>query len=288
MPLIMPGIAFITDTDSSLPEDLAARYHIQQVPITVQFGEESYLTGINIDDAALFERIDREHRLPTTAAPSPGQFLEAYQTAFKNGAETVLCFTVSSAISTTYNSAVTARELLPERDITVVDTHLLSLAQAFMVLTAVEAARQGASKEDCLARAQSMGERAHLFAALSTVKYLAMSGRVGSIAAGMAGLLSIKPILTARDGKLDMLEKVRTQRKSWERLIELTIEATAGRPLERVGIAHVAALPAAQDFAQLLRTRLNTSADILFAELTPGLSVHTGSGLVGVVFVTGE
>ncbi len=282
----MAEIAFITDTDCSLPEDLAARYHIQQVPITVQFGEESFLTGVGIDDTALFERIDREHKLPTTAAPSPGQFLEAYQAAFKNGAEAVLCFTVSSAISTTYGSAVTARELLPERDITVVDTRQLSLAQAFMVLAAAEAARQGASKEECLARAQSVGERAHLFAALSTVKYLAMSGRIGSIAAGMAELLSIKPILTARDGKLDMLEKVRTQRKAWERLIELTSEAAAGRPLERMGIAHVAALPAAREFAQQLRARLDCPADILVAELTPGLSVHTGSGLVGVVFVT--
>jgi DegV family protein with EDD domain len=286
MPLIMPEIAFITDTDSSLPEDLAARYHIQQVPITVQFGEESYLTGVDIDDTALFERVDREHQLPTTAAPSPGQFLEAYQTAFTNGAETVLCFTVSSAISTTYSSAVTAHELLPERDITVVDTRQLSLAQAFIVLAAAEAAQQGASKEVCLARAQAVGERVHLFTALSTVKYLAMSGRIGSIAAGMAGLLNIKPILTSRDGKLDMLEKVRTPRKSWERLIELTSEAAAGRRLERVGIAHVAALPAAQDFAQQLRARLNCLADILFAELTPGLSVHTGSGLVGVVCVT--
>lgn len=282
----MPKIAFITDTDSSLPEDLAARYHIQQVPITVQFGEESFLTGVDLDDTTLFERVDREHKLPTTAAPSPGQFLEAYQTAFTNGAETVLCFTVSSAISTTYSSAVTARQLLPERDITVVDTRQLSLAQAFIMLAAAEAAQQGASKEECLARAQSVGERAHLFAALSTVKYLAMSGRIGSIAAGMAGLLSIKPILTSRDGKLDMLEKVRTQRKAWERLIELTSAAAAGRPLERMGIAHVAALPAAQEFEQQLRARLNCPSEILKTDLTPGLSVHTGAGLVGVVFVT--
>jgi fatty acid-binding protein DegV len=73
----MPKIAFITDTDSSLPEDLAARYHIQQVPIIVHFGEESLSTGVGIDDAALFERVDRENKLPSTAAPSPGQFWEA-------------------------------------------------------------------------------------------------------------------------------------------------------------------------------------------------------------------
>ena len=67
----MPRIAFVTDSDCSLPEDVAARYHIQQVPITVQFGEESFLASVNIDDAALFERVDRESKLPSTAAPLP-------------------------------------------------------------------------------------------------------------------------------------------------------------------------------------------------------------------------
>jgi DegV family protein with EDD domain len=123
----MSKIAFVTDTDCSLPEDLAARYRIQQVPITVQFGEDSYLTGVSIDDTALFERVDRENKLPSTAAPSPGQFLEAYEKALAAGADSILCFTVSSAISATYNNAVDAWRLLPERNITVVDTLSLSL-----------------------------------------------------------------------------------------------------------------------------------------------------------------
>jgi DegV family protein with EDD domain len=101
----MPHIAFVTDTDCSLPEDLAARYHIQQVPVIVQFGEESFLTGVDIDDAALFERVDHENKLPSTAAPSPGQFLGAYEKAVAGGADTVVCFTVSSAVSATYNNA---------------------------------------------------------------------------------------------------------------------------------------------------------------------------------------
>jgi DegV family protein with EDD domain len=119
----MPKIALMTDTDCNLPEDLTARYQIQQVPITVQFGQESYLTGVGIDDATLFERIDHENKLPSTAAPSPGQFLEAFDKALAAGADTVLCFTVSSAISATYNNAVNALQMLPDRDITVIDTH---------------------------------------------------------------------------------------------------------------------------------------------------------------------
>ena len=284
----MPKIAFITDTDCSLPEDLAVRYRIQQVPITVQFGEESFLAGVNLDDAALFERVDHENKLPSTAAPSPGQFLEAYEKAFADGAETVLCFTVSSAVSATYSNAVTARQMLPGRDIMVVDTQSLSLGQGFMVLAAAKAAQQGAAKEACLAQAQNVAQRIHLFAALATLKYLAMSGRVGSLAAGMAGLLSIKPILTIQNGKLELLERIRTQKKAWSRVIELAAWAAGGPPIEQMGIVHVAAPEAAQEFEQQLRANLNCPADILVADLTPGLSVHTGAGLVGVAFVAGK
>jgi DegV family protein with EDD domain len=236
----------------------------------------------------LFVRVDRENKLPSTAAPSPGQFLEAYEKALAAGAESILCFTVSSAVSATYNNAIDARQLLPERDITVVDTQSLSLGQGFIVLAAAEAAQQGASKEECLAKAQDVAQRTHLFAALATVKYLAMSGRVGSLAAGMAGLLSIKPILTIQDGKLELLERIRTQKKAWRRAIDLATQAASRKPIERMGIVQVAAPQAAKEFEQLLRASLRCPEDILMSDLTPGLSVHTGTGLVGVAFVAGK
>ncbi|MBP7686694.1 MAG: DegV family protein [Thermoflexales bacterium] len=283
----MPRIAIITDTDASLPRALADKHHIRQVPIVIQFGDQSLLTDNDLDDAQLFARIDRDGKLPTTSAPSPGQFVTAFQAAFDEGADHVICFNVSSAISATYAAAVNARNLLPDRDITVIDTQSLSLGQGFMAIAAAEAAHAGAAKEECIARAQDVGQRAHVFAALSTLKYLAMSGRVGAIAAGMAGLLNIKPILTIRDGKLEMLEKVRTQKKSWARVLELADGIIAGQAVEQLAIVHVAAPEAAREFEKMLRVTLNCPPEVLIAELTPGLSVHTGSGLVGLAFVSG-
>jgi DegV family protein with EDD domain len=284
----MPKTAVITDTDASLPLELAKKHGIIQVPIMVQFGDESFRSDYDIDDAQTFACVDKSGKLPTTSAPSPGQFVEAYKAAFNAGYDEILCFTVSSEVSATYIAARNAAELFPDKEIRVIDTQTLAVCQGFMVLAAAKALEKGLPKENAIAVAQDVGKRSSLFAALSTVKYLAMSGRVGYLAAGFASLLEVKPILTVRNGKLDMLERVRTQNKAWERVVELTVEKAAGNLIEQMAIVHVCAPDAAKKLEEQLRSYLPCPDEILFTELTPGLSVHSGAGLVGVGIVVSE
>jgi DegV family protein with EDD domain len=284
----MSSIAVITDSDASLPPELAEAYGIQQVPINIHFGVETLRTGVDIDDAQLFERVDRDGALPTTSAPSPGQFAEAYQAAFDAGHDSVYCLCVSSEISATYTAAVHACDLFPNRSITVADSRSISMGQGYMAIEAAKAAREGLDIAQLMARVEDIRERTYLYAALDTLKYLAMSGRVGSLAAGMAMLLDIKPVLTLRDGKLDMLEKVRTRKKAWNRVIDLAHSHTQGRTIEELAILHVNAAGPAMQFADQLRSGHGSTPEPTHAPFTAGLSVHTGPGMVGVVVVVGK
>lgn len=284
----MDNIAIITDTDASLPGTISEELGIQQVPIAINFGTEVLKTGVDIDDEKLFDRVDEEGVLPTTSAPSPGDFSDKFAEALRKGAESILCFCVSSEISATFGAAVSARKTLPNRDIHVIDTRSLSMGQGFMVLAAEKAAREGASVSDILTLVENVRERTHFFGVLPTLKYLAMSGRVSQLAAGLANVINIKPILTIKDGKIDLLERVRTLNKAWNRAIDLSVESMGQGKIGQLAITHARAEADAQKFYDRFCQVIPCPDEVMFTELTPGLSVHTGAGMVGAAFVLAE
>lgn len=281
----MQKISLITDTNASLPKEFIEKYQIIEVPIKIQFAEETYVTGETIDDGKLFRLIDERKVIPTTAAPSPSAFERAYQSALDRGAEKVLCICCSGEVSATYNSAVMAKEHFPETTIHVVDSRGLSLAEGFQVLAAAEAIEAGKDMPEILTDVEHVRDRMGVYGALPTLKYLAMGGRMGKLAAGFGNTLEIKPILTLRDGKLDLLEKVRTWRKAKQRLVELAVNEAKGAVIERVGLIHVNNEQGVLDLYQELQDALNISLDPVVAEFTPGLSVHTGSGVIAIALI---
>lgn len=278
--------AIISDTDTSLPMESLGKFGIKQVPITIHFGEEVLKACSEITDQGLVDRVERDGILPTTAAPSPGAFSEAYQQAFDDGADEIICLTVSSGMSATFQAAMSAKDLHPDKKITVFDTESISMGQGFMVLEAARLAKEGKSTDEILKAVVDVRERSHLYAALDTLKFMALSGRVGHLTAEMANVLNIKPILTILDGKLDLLEKVRTRKKAWSRVLELAAESLGEDEIENIYILHVAARDMAEEFEKALRSAIPCPESIPVTGLTPGLSVHTGAGLVGVAFTT--
>lgn len=283
----MKNIAIITDTDCSLPIDLVVKFGIQQVPINLIIDGTTYETGVDIDDHLLFEKIDQFKEYPTTSAPSPLAFEKAYKTAILKGYKTIICICVSSKVSGTYDSAVLASRLF-QHDITVIDSQNLSMGQGFMVLAAAECVSTGGSKENVLEKITSVKSRVHTFAILPCLKYIALSGRLKKYSAGIADLLDIKPILTVQDGKLEVVSKQRATNKAIAKTIELVNNICEGKSIEQVAIIHSNNLEKAQFLFEKASSLTLPKEPYVLSEFTPGLSVHTGPGAIGITVLTNE
>jgi DegV family protein with EDD domain len=165
-----------------------------------------------------------------------------------------------------------------------VDSLYMSLGQGFIVLAIADALEKGMSDEDAIKLGTSMIPHLSTFASFNTLKYLVMGGRVSKFSAGMAGALDIRPLLTMKDGSLQVLEKVRTRRASMDRLVNLIVEAAKGKKIEQIGIFHICNEADAIILRDSLKERLELPTEILFLEFTPGLSVHAGAGMIGTAF----
>jgi len=280
----MSKVQVVTDSDSSLSPELAARFGIKLVPIIIRFGPESYQTNIDIDDRLLFQKIDYVNKLPTTDAPSSGAFAAAYNEAFVAGAREILCICVGSKMSKTYESALLATREFPGRRIKVVDSQYMTMGQGFLAIAAVEALAGGATLDEAASLIEAMIPNLYAFASLSTLKYLAMSGRVGRIVAGISSALDIRPILSMKDGSLQMVDRIRSHDAALERVVNLTVAALAKKTIYRAALYHINNPEDARLLEAMLREKLPMPAEILTVPFTPGLSVHAGDGLVGGVY----
>lgn len=282
----MTKIAIVTDSNGSLPLEVSRQYGIFQVPTLVKFGQETFKTLYEINDADAFARIAQTGKIPTTSAPLPAQFSQAFQEAFERGYDEVLCFTMSSQLSVTHVAARNAAGQMPERKIQVVDTHSVTIQQGFMIMAAAENLAQGGDIPSAIQAAESLRSRSFFFLALSTLKYLSASGRIGYLTASLGNFLDIKPILALQDGKLEIIDRVRSLKSAWEHMISMVVDEAAAREIERAGIVHVNALQNAQEIEKQLRGFLPMPDEVLHFEYNPGLSVHIGEGAIGICLVT--
>ena len=270
-------VKIVTDSVSDIPIDLANSLDITMVPLTVNFGVESFLDGVEITPKEFFEKIETAPSLPTTAAPSIGAFLEVYKDLTDKGHE-VVSLHVSGKLSATLSSATQAAAELGNDHISVVDTQAVSAMEALIVTAAARVAIAGGSVEEVIEKTQSSIGKTSVYVVLDTLEYLQRGGRIGRAAALMGGLLSIKPILTLNDGEVHPHEKVRTRAKALARIIEIV---QAGGPYEEITIMHASAKDDAEYLTSILEP-LCSGLPILSGQIGPVVGTHAGPGSVAV------
>lgn len=269
-------IKIVADSTCNLSPEQLREHDIRIAPIAIQFGKESFLEDIDIDRDTFYRKIEELGVMPTTSQPSPGDFAEHYRALAEQG-HSILAITITSRHSGTYQSAMLAKDLMPEADVEVFDSAAITLGTGYMVLEAARAAEGGQSREAILTRLGEIRDNMSFCFTPATLQYLKMSGRVGGLKAALGSILSIKPIIKLEDGLLEVSESVRTRRKAVDRLLEI-IEAEMGTTAPvNVAVVHARAPEEGQALLERVQARFNCQ-ETLTADLVASLSVHGGPG----------
>jgi DegV family protein with EDD domain len=274
-------IRILTDSTCDLPQELMERYGICVVPIPIQFGLDTYLDGVTIDEATFYQRIEQEGVLPKTSQPPPNAFVETYNKLAEQ-ADEIISIHVTGKLSGTLNSALMAAEAVADTvKVHVFDSWAGSGALGFMCLDAAQMALAGKNAADILKRLeQKRPDVNHLFA-LASLKFAEMSGRVNRLQGALASLLNIKPIIKAEGGLMEMAAQVRTRKKAVERVLEMARERVGGRTVN-LAVIHAQAPEEAAALLEQARSALHCSETFVH-ELALSLAVHFGPGTLAIV-----
>ncbi len=271
-------IRVVTDSGADLDSGEAAAHGVPVVHLDVRLGAFGPETTSTWSPQEFWERSAKVAELPETSAPSPGAFKETFSALADEGAEGVVCITLSSKLSATYQAAVVGAESAADRiRVEVVDSLLATMAQGLTVLDAVAAAEAGGDIEAVVAAAVAARGSMQLFGVLDSLDNLRKGGRLGSAQALLGGLLDIKPVLEVRDGVLELESRPRTRSRSFERLASKVREAGE---LERLAIVHAAASDV-DSFVELLAASIPRDR-IRVGWLGPVIGTHVGRGTVAV------
>jgi DegV family protein with EDD domain len=279
-------LRIITDGAADLPAGWEEEFDIEIVPINIHFGEETYLQYIEMDLEGFYEKVGKSPVFPKTSQPSPHQFIEFYKASAREN-DTVLSIHVTSKLSGTYASALSAAEELKDKyKIIPFDSGGGSLGIAFMCRAARQMDRAGKGVEEIVRHLERVREKVEIILTLDTLDFARRSGRVGALSAALASLLNVKPIARLENGILSMVDKVRTRKAALERVVQMGKEAYGDKPV-LLGAVHARDPESAASLMAEARKRLNC-LEAVQSDLSVSLAINLGPGTVGLVLYPAE
>ena len=285
----MRKVSIITDSSACLPQEQITKYDISVVPLRLIIDGHVYRDGVDITPGEIYNLQRSSKILPTTSAPSPGEFLETYRTASEKS-DAILSIAISHKLSMSFDSALQAKEIarekLPKVKIEVLDARTAAGAHGFLVMAATRIIAAGGGLAEAIQEVERLFSKINLVVTVDTLYFLAKGGRVPRAAAWATSFLSIKPILEVAGGEAVLLERIRTKPRAVARLMEI-MEERAGRKQLHVNLMHAGVPEEAEEFKNKVLARFDC-AELYVTEFTPVMGVHTGPGLIGLAFYSEE
>jgi len=271
-------VKIVTDSLSDITSDIAQGLGITVVPLTVFFGQESFLDRITMTTDEFYYKLTHGATWPTTTQPPPGAFADVYNKLVEE-TDAILAITLSSKLSGTYGSALNAKSLVKKKcRIEVIDSLTVAMGLGLIVIAAAKAAQAGANLDEIVDLVHRAMPRSHLIAYFDTLKYLAKGGRIGKAQGLLGAMLSVKPILTVKDGEMSPVTRLRSRAAGMDYLYNFV----AGFPhIEEMAVEHATTL----DEADRLVERLNSvfpKERIYRSTISPVVGTYAGPGAMAV------
>lgn len=279
-------VKIIVDSTVDLPA--AQKAQVTAVPLAVRFADQEYLDGVTITAEAFYEKLEQAQELPTTSQPTPASFEDAFREAVEAGYE-VVCITIASGLSGTYQSATIAAEEFPGK-VWVVDSRSAALGAGILTEYALELAEQGLGGEEILQALIRKRKQIRLYFIVDTLEYLKKGGRVSSTVAFAGGLLNIKPVITVADGEIKLLGKARGSRQGNNLLVQEIqkaggVDFTMPLMLGYTGLSDALLQKYIQDSAALWE---GYAEKLPVSIVSSVVGTHAGPGAVAVAFFAAE
>lgn len=273
-------VTIVTDSTSDLPPDVQHDLGITVVPLTVQFGDESFKDGVELTAAAFLTKLRESGILPKTSQPAVPDFEAIFRHALHQGND-VACVTISAQLSGTYNAARLAADAVDPDRVVVIDSGAVTMQLGFAAIEGARTARAGADLPQVEAAVRDALARSRLFAVLKTLDYLYQGGRIGKVAQVFGSALAIKPILHLDGGIVVPLERVRTWNRALDRVGTLVEEQA---PLSDLAVLHCDNQADAEKLVDRLGHLVDPSR-IVVTHAGPVISTYAGPGAIGVALL---
>ena len=278
------AVKIVTDSLSDITGDLAQELGVTVVPLTVFFGQESFLDRVTMTTDEFYYRLTHGAIWPTTTQPPPVDFINVYNKLAKETDE-ILVVTLSSKLSGTYQSAMQAKDMMEGKcRIEVIDSLMVAMSLGLIVISAAKAAKAGANLDALVGLVRKAMSRSHLIAYFDTLKYLAKGGRIGKAQGLLGAMLSIKPILTVKDGEMSPLTRLRSKAAGMDYLYN---SAASYSHIEELAVEHATTPDEADELVERLSS-LHPKERIYRSTLSPVVGTHAGPGAMAVSVLEAE
>ncbi|HKW06734.1 MAG TPA: DegV family protein [Candidatus Dormibacteraeota bacterium] len=268
--------AVVTDSTADLPEAWHERYGIEVVPLKVLFGKDTFRDGVDMNNEQFFQRLAVSTALPTTSAPSPGEFAEVYQRLAKDH-DGCISIHIGAQLSATAEAARVGAQSVEGFPVEVIDSQTVSMPVAFLCRVAAECE----SLEAAAAAVRERVPKTRVLALLDTLRYLEMGGRLSRAQAMIGTMLDLKPLLLVADAEIKPVDRVRTRSRAIPRMVE---HFKGDLPVEHVAVMHAQAADEAEKIAAELRNDLS-GREVTIGQIGCVLGTHTGPKALGIVYI---